>query len=272
MMSESVELLGKGIYTGIPDTLTLKAFPTSLELDYVGSENFEKTMLETIFPQCIEEKIDFYNLLEIDFYWICRCLRFLNYGPYFTTNTILCENCGTVRTECQVDLRMIDCKALPQDFKNDIVIGKDDLIDYKKEVHLHLLTIREALNLRKDKMFQRPNGDINISYARICYSISSMGANGTKETTPVTAKLEIEKNMSPADFAVLKSTVSELTDYGLRGGGRCQCPQCHNDTGVFVALSDDRFFRPSVGDIRKGRNDRSLRGIKKPTGDKTETL
>lgn len=270
MMSESIELLGAKIYKDIPGKLTLKAFPTTTELDYVSSEDFERTMLDKILPECIEEDINAGHLLEIDFQWICRCLRFLNYGPYFTTNFLVCDNCGTIRGEAQVDLRSVDVKVLPPDFTNDIVIKKDDLIDYKHDIHLHLLTISEALDARKDKMFQKPDGTFNSEYARICYSISSMGAQ--KDVTPVSAKLEIEQNMSAADFQVLRSIVADLTDYGLRGGGRCVCPRCKSNNAAFIALADDRFFRPSVGDIRKGRNDRSLRGIKNATGDKTETV
>ena len=271
MMSETVELLGKGLYANIPDTLTLKAFPTVTELDYVGSEDFERTMLENIFPQCIEEKINFHNLLEIDFQWICRCLRFLNYGPYFTVNGLICNNCGPIRVECQVDLRAVECKGLPANFiHNDIVIKKGDLIDYNKDIHLHLLTIQEALDLRKDKLFTRPDGQINVELARICYSISKI--DGVEDLSPVVAKVEVEKNMTPADYKVLKATVADLTDYGLRGGGYCQCPRCHSNNAAFVALADDRFFRPTVGDLRKGRDDRSLRGIKKPTTDSPETV
>lgn len=270
MMSESIELLGKGLYKDIPDKLTLKAFPTVTELDYIGSEDFERTMLEKIFPQCIEEQVNFHQLLEIDFQWICRCLRFLNYGPYFTTNAIICSNCGTVRMECQVDLRVVDCKPLPEGFTNDIVIKKDQLIDYKQDIHLHMLTIQEALDLRKDKMFQKPDGDINTSYARLCYSISSMGSH--KDITPVTAKLEIEKNMSPADYKVLNSVVMDLTDYGLRGGGRCQCPRCKSNNAAFIALADDRFFRPTVGDLRRGKNDRTIRRDEDTARSETEAV
>lgn len=272
MMSEKIELIGKGLYKDIPNELTLKAFPTVTELDYVSSEAFEKTMLESIFPQCIEEKINFYHLFEIDFQWICRCMRFLNYGPYFTTNMFLCENCGTLKQEGQVDLRVIDVKPFPEGFTNDIVIKKDDLIDYNQDIHLHMLTIEEALNLRKDKMFAKPDGTINTSYARICYSITSMGQQN--DITPVTAKLEIEnqKKFSPADYKLLEIVVSDLTDYGLRGGGRCVCPQCHQNSAYFVALADDRFFRPAVGDLRRGKNDRSTRGIKESAGNTSETL
>jgi hypothetical protein len=270
MMTESIELLGKGLYKDIPNTLTLKAFPTVTELDYVGSEDFERTMLEKIFPQCIEEKVNFHKLLEIDFQWICRCMRFLNYGPYFTTNVLLCSNCGTVRTEAQVDLRTVGCKPLPEGFNGDIIIKKDELIDYKHDIHVHLLTIQEALDMRKDSMFVKANGDPNTEYARVCYSISSMG-NQT-DITPVTAKLEIEKNMSPADFKVLKSVIADLTDYGLRGGGRCQCPQCKQNTGAFIALADDRFFRPTVGDLRKGKNDRGVWRIEDAAGNTTEIV
>lgn len=270
MMSEKIELLGKGLYKDIPDQLTLKAFPTVTELDYVGSEDFEKTMLEQIFPECIEEKVDFKKLLEIDFQWVCRCLRFLNYGPYFTTHGFLCDNCGTVAMEGQVDLRSIECKPLPPDFKNDLVVKKDDLVDYKQDIHLHLLTIQEALDLRKDQLFVRANGEHNTELARICYSISAMGSQ--KDITPVSAKIEIEKKLSRADYILLRAAVTQLTDYGLRGGARCTCPKCHSDSAVFVALADDRFFRPTVGDIRKGRNDRTLRGIQVTARDTEETV
>ena len=270
MMSETIDLLGKGLYADIPDKLTLKAFPTVTELDYVGSEDFEKTMLEKIFPQCIEEQIDFNRLFEIDFQWICRCLRFLNYGPYFTTNTIICNHCGAVRMECQVDLRAVDCKPLPEGFKNDIVIKKDELIDYKGDIHLHLLTIREALDLRKDKMFQRADGSFNTSYARVCYGITSMGSQ--KDISPVSAKIEIENHMSPADYKVLAAVSQDMTDFGLRGGGRCQCPQCRSNDAAFIALADDRFFRPTVGDLRRGKNDRTARWTKDTARAEADTV
>ena len=185
MMSEKIELLGKNVYKDIPGELTLKAFPTVTELDYVGSEDFDKTMLEVIFPQCIEEKINFNNLLEIDFQWICRCLRFLNYGPYYTPNAIFCDKCGRIEMECQVDLRTIGCIPLPDTFTNDVVVKKDDFIDYKHDMHFHLLTIKEALNLRKDKLFINEKGEFMRDLARICYSMSSFG--NTKDVTPYSA-------------------------------------------------------------------------------------
>lgn len=82
MVSERIELLGKGLYKDIPDILTLKSIPTASELDYVGSEDFERTMIDKILPAAVEESINFNNLLEIDYFWVCRCLRILNYGPY----------------------------------------------------------------------------------------------------------------------------------------------------------------------------------------------
>lgn len=270
MMSEKIELLGKGIYKDIPGELTLKALPTVSELDYVGGEAFEQTMLNVIFPKAIEEDINFHNLLEIDFQWICRCLRFLNYGPYHTTNALMCPKCGTVRTEAQVDLRTIEVKQLPPKFTNELIIKKDELIDYHEEIHLHLLTIQEALNCREDKLFVPPNGEPNLEYARICYSISAMGQEA--HMTPISAKVEIEANMSPADYRVLKARVAELTDYGLRAGGSCTCPRCQSNSAAFIALPDDRFFRPTVGDLRAGKDDRSVWGIKNTTGDSSKAV
>lgn len=269
-VSEKIELLGKNVYTDIPAQLTLKSFPTVTELDYVGAEDFEETMLNEIFPKSIEEKINFHKLLEIDFQWICRGFRFLNYGPYWTTNGFVCDQCGPIRIEAQVDLRTVGCKPLPDTFSGDIVISKDELIDYDKDIHLHMLTIQDVLNFRKDSAFKRPNGTTNAEYARICYSISSMG--NQKDINPLTAKLEIEKHLSPADYKVLKAKVVELTDYGLRGAGKCSCPQCHSKNAIFIALADDRFFRPTVGDLKAGRDDRNLRGMEITPGSETEIV
>jgi hypothetical protein len=269
-VSEKIELLGKNIYTDIPAQLTLKSFPTVTELEYVGSEDFEETMLNEIFPKAIEEQVNFNNLLEIDFQWICRGFRFLNYGPYWTTRGFVCNNCGPVQIEAQVDLRTVGCKPLPETFSNDIVISKDELIDYDKDIHIKLMTIKEVLNSRKDPAFKRANGSINTQLARICYSISQLGND--KSVNALTAKLEIEKKFSPADFQILKSKVAELTDYGLRAGGKCKCPQCHGDSATFLALADDRFFRPTVGDLKAGRNDRNLRGMEIASGDQTEAV
>ena len=48
-ISESIELLGKGLYkgTGIPDVLTLQALPTISELEYISSEDFDDTMIKS---------------------------------------------------------------------------------------------------------------------------------------------------------------------------------------------------------------------------------
>ena len=111
-ISEKIELLGKGLYDSIPDELTLTNIPTASELDYVGSEDFDEVMINKILPKAVEEKIDFRQLLEIDYQWVCRCLRILNYGPYFTTGAILCDKCGQSYGEYRVNLETIDCKPL----------------------------------------------------------------------------------------------------------------------------------------------------------------
>ena len=81
-ISEKIQLLGKGLYKDIPDELTLKSIPTGSELDYVGAEDFDEVMLTKILPSCIEEDINPKQLLEIDYQWVLRCLRIINYGPY----------------------------------------------------------------------------------------------------------------------------------------------------------------------------------------------
>lgn len=254
-ISEKIELLGKSLYKDIPDVLTLKSIPTISELDYVGSEDYDKTMLEKIFPAAIEEKADFRQLLEIDYYWICRCLRFLNYGPYYTTNVIFCDKCGAVSGEHRVNLTSVECKPLPDGFTNRIVIPRDSFLDFEGEVVLKLLTIQDILNARQDKQFLWPDGTINKALARICYMVKSI--KGQDNLTPVDVRVMIEKEFSSADYKLLRDEVSRLTDFGLRAGGSTRCPKCRSEGASFVALMDDRFLRPTVGDLREWKHDRN---------------
>lgn len=255
-ISEKIELLGKGLYTDIPDVLTLSSIPTASELDYVSSEDFDKTMLEVILPQAVAEKIDFKKLLEIDYYWICRCLRILNYGPYYTTNVVICDQCGKLsQGEYKVNLNTIACKPLPEGFTNDIVISKDEFIDFDGDIHLSLPSIQQMLNAFKDKAFQTGSGEINKELARICYMITSIKER--KRLVPFETKSIIQNNLSAADYNILRSRVAELTDYGLRAGGQTQCPKCGNKEAAYIAMVDDRFFRPTLGDLKAWKHDRS---------------
>ena len=258
-ISEKVELLGKGLYTAIPDVLTLTNIPTASELEYVSSEDFDETLLKSILPKAVEEKIDFNQLLEIDFQWVVRCMRILNYGPYHTTNLlagkIFCGKCGRRSDgEYRVNLNSIDVKPLPDGFVNDIVISKEEFIDYNGDIHVKLPTIQQIMNARKDKTFQQPNGEQNMELARICYMITSM--KGKSGFTPIEVKMKILNELSAADYLILRQVVSDLTDYGLRAGGHCTCPKCGDSNAAFLALVDDRFFRPSLGDLREWKNDR----------------
>lgn len=271
MISETIELLGKGLYKSIPDVLTLTSIPTASELDYVGSEDFDKTMLDTILPTAVKEKINFNELLEIDYYWICRCLRILNYGPYMNTSTIFCGECGTTsRGDYQVDFNTVGVKTLPEGFVNDIVITRDDFIDFDGDIHLVLPTIQKMLNSGKDKAFQNAAGRTNTELARICYMVTSMGTRSG--LTPIEIKLMIQNKMSAADYTILRDRVNELTDYGLRAGGKCRCPKCGNTEAAFLALVDDRFFRPSLGNLRQWKHDRNSGTAKDVPGSKTETV
>ena len=268
-ISEKITLLGKGLYKDIPDVLTLKSIPTASELDYVGGEDFIATMLDIIFPKAIEEEVDFGQLLEIDFQWICRCLRILNYGPYHTTNTIFCSECGQVsRGEYQVDLRTIEVKTLPEGFKNSIVISKDEFIDFEGDIVLQLPTISDMMSASKDHFFADANGDINTSLARLCYMIKSV--KGNSSVTPADAKMLIQGKLTDADFKILKSIANELTDYGLRAGGKTVCPKCGSKEAAYMALVDDRFFRPTVGNLRAWKADRLAEKSGRPSNGVSE--
>lgn len=255
-ITEKIELLGKGLYKDIPDVLTLKSLPTSTELDYVSAEDFDKVMLEKIFPAAIEEKINFNNLLEMDYYWICRCLRILNYGPYYTANTIFCPDCGnTSRGDFQVDLRTVDVKTLPENFDNNILISKDNFLDFDGDITVSLPTISKMRQAEQDSIFKDPEGRINIELSRLCYMITSI--KGKNTLTVLDIKSIIEKKLSAADYVILKDMVHNYTNYGLTAGGHCACPRCRQMNATFLALIDDRFFRPSLGDLKSWKIERA---------------
>ena len=253
MVSEKIQLLGKGLYKTIPDVITIQAIPTASELDYVSAEDFESTMLDKIFPKAIEEKdCNWRELLEIDFHWICRCLRITNYGPYHNVNTLFCESCGTAhKGDFLIDLRAVECLTLPENFKNSVKIGNEAFLDFDKDIVLHLPTIQETLNAEKDQAF----GVEQQELARICYMITSIGNDSSM--TPFEKKSYIQKHMSSADYIILKDEVNSATNYGLRAGGRCVCPICKSNSASFMAFVNDRYFRVSVDALRKWRDDRN---------------
>lgn len=264
MISEKIKLLGAKYYTNIPGELTLKAMPTVSELDVVGAEDFVETMLDKILPESIEEKVNCREFLEIDYDWVCRALRMLNYGPYHTTNAIFCDKCDTTsRGEYSVDLRAVPCKVLPDNFDGILKINRNEFMDYNGDVTLKLPTIQDIINARKDKLFD-VNGKTNMELARICYMMKSMSGKGN--LTPIEVRNEIESKMSAADYIILKNRVNDLSDYGLRAGGDCQCPKCHK-TAHFFVFTDDRFFRPSMGDLQRWRDDKNKRANEDVSGD-----
>ena len=262
MLTESVGLLCKGMYEGkIPDVLTLTSLPTSSELDYVGSEDFDKVMLEEILPQAVQEKgIDFYDLYTIDYHWVLRALRILNYGPYFTTNSLYCSDCGPSYGEYQVRLDAIDCVPPPEGATASVVIPKEEFFDVKSDVEMRLLTMRESINANKDPLFKDKKGKQNTEFARVCYMISKLNNNSNMNV--LEKKMYIENNFSSADFKILKDTAYSKMDYGLRAAGHATCPKCKQLKASFLALDDDRFFRPTLDDLRRWRDDRNSGGEK----------
>lgn len=266
-ISEKIALLGKGLYKDIPDVLTLKSIPTASELDYVGGEDFRATMADIILPKAVEEQIDFRQLLDIDFQWICRCLRILNYGPYFTTNAIYCPDCDKVsHGEYRVDLRTIEVKMLPANFNNSVTISKDEFIDFDGDIVLKLPTVQDIMNAEKDPLFVDSKGNTNFVLARLCYMIKAIGGNS--RVSPTDVKFTLQNKLSSADFRILRDRSVELMDFGLRAGGTTVCPKCGSRNAAYAALVDDRFFRTTLGDLRAWKTDRAA---EKSSGSDTAT-
>lgn len=253
-VTEKIELMGTPYYDGaMPDVLTLTELPTASELDYVSAEDFNGTMLDDILPGCIEEDIDPKRLLDLDYYWVLRALRIMNYGPYIDVSRIFCPDCNQITDgQFQCDVRTIEAKPLPEDIDKRLRISKDEFIGFDKDIDLKLLTIQDVLNYNKDKQFRDALDRLDGAFARMCYSIKAIGGI---PADPVSARHTIKSEMGPADYRILKEITGELTDFGLRRSGHCQCPACKSNNARFFAFVDDEFFRPSLENLRRWRRD-----------------
>ena len=254
MLSESVQLLaGEGFYKTIPTGIVkINAVPTASELEYVSSEDFDSTMVRSILPQVVENgsDIDFTELLVIDYDWLCRCLRMKSYGPFFTTDRIICPDCNKVhRGGYKVDLRNVGINVLPDNFVNSMTVSSDEFIDVKDDFVVKLLTVKDLLAMLKDNAFNRSNGKKSLTLERICYMTKQIGTN--QNLTPLDVRSYIRKNVSSADYEILKSCVNDVDNYGLHAMGSVKCPVCGSIEAYFVAMQQDKFFRPAVGDVRE---------------------
>ena len=100
--------------------------------------------------------------------------------------------------------------------------------------------------------------------------IKSMGTDAT--LTPIEVRLKLLNDFSAADYAILKDLERQCTDYGLRAGGSCSCPKCGQEGATFIALVDDRYFRPTLGDLRAWKTDRDKRKVEDAAGNKTANV
>lgn len=252
MLSESVVLLGQNMYKTIPNTININAVPTASELEYVGAEDFDRTMVMSIFPKVVDNSdgMDFTELLEIDYDWICRCLRIKSYGPYITTNRIYCNDCNEAhKGDYQVDLRNVGITPLPDNASKVIRIDSDEFLECKDDFELNLLTMNDKLVQQQDSMFDRKDGTRDGALANICYMVKRIGSE--EGITPIDVRNYIMNKLSAVDYEILKTIVSEKTNFGLHVMGNVECPVCHGKDAYFIALRQDKFFRPSMGDIKQ---------------------
>ena len=238
-ISERIQLLSR--YDDIPPEITISCILTEDELRYVGDESYIDLMLDVIFPKVVAEQIDFHSLLEVDFHWICRCLRILSFGANHTTNSIFCDSChNTSYGEYKVNLNTVGCIPLPEDAPEQFMIRSADFIDFTDNVFFNLMTINDLRRMSKDPLFVMSDGKVDLIVGRLCYMITGFGTD--INLTPIQVKHIIRDRLSSADYYMLKSCINEMADFGLRSHGIAQCPKCGSREAVFIALPDDRYY------------------------------
>lgn len=223
LISEKLRLLGS--YQDIPQTLTISAMTTELELMLVSSEDYYQSMIDDIFPNIISEKFNYLNLLEVDFQWICRCLRILSYGPETTITAITCPDCGQVSYgEYKINFNSVGCSEIP----NRLRSGRDVIYIGDNEFWYHLLTMKEVISLSDQP-------DVHKLVSMICGYSHYIDDD-------IETKLYWVNKLSCAEYVILSSKLKEVSNLGLCDRGNVQCPKCFSKNSVFILPKDDKFF------------------------------
>ena len=50
------------------------------------------------------------------------------------------------------------------------------------------------------------------------------------------------------------------------------CPKCGNTNATFIAMIDDRYFRPTLGDLRSWKTDKNRERVEKSIRSKTKDV
>lgn len=251
-MNEEHEFLFDYSDVGLPQKVTISAYTSRMEKLRLSSDNLHQAMIKHILPQVIEPKIDVRKLYEPDYYLLLRHLRMLTWGPFWTAQSWVCQDCmnedGTKGKFHQNDPRQINLGTIGvlrpdkgEKLKTSLVIKPEELIITNAEVKLHL-------NRCQDMLFyfasvNKGDEDFRALAASIA-SVSDM------DFVDVSEAAEWLGNLPAVDEQILETRYKEEFNVGLQNRAEFKCPHCGGRAWAYVPIND-YYFRPTTEDLKE---------------------
>lgn len=252
LMNEEHEFLFDYSDVGIPQTVTVSGYTSRMEKLRLSSDNLHQAMIRHILPQVIEPKIDVRKLFEPDYYLLLRHIRILTWGPFWTAQNWVCQDCknedgskGKFYTDepRQINLSTVGV-LVPEKgetLKTTFVIKPDEFVVTNAEVKMHL-------NRCQDMLFyfaKVAKGD--EEFRPLAASISSVS---DMDFVDISEAAEWLGNLPAVDEEIVERRYKEEFNVGLQNRVEFKCPHCGGRAWAYVPIND-YYFRPSKEDLKE---------------------
>lgn len=251
LMNEDHEFLYDYSDVGIPSTVTVSSYTSRMEKLRLSSDNLHQAMIKHILPEVIEPKIPVTKLFEPDYFLLLRHLRILTWGPFWTAQSWVCNDCpnesggrGKLYTEPkQINLSTIGVMRPDkgEELPRTVIIKPEEFYHLDAEVKLHL-------NRCQDMLFYTAKvakGDEDFRpLAASIQSVSGM------DFVDVSEAAEWLGNLPSVDETVIEEKYKEAFNVGLQNRVEFVCPKCGGRAWAYVPVND-YYFRPTQEDLKQ---------------------
>lgn len=260
-------LLGGEEFYGdeIPQTITIKTTTTGDELEKCAAEAFHNTMIEQIFPRCIEPKFNFRKLLELDYMGILRKMLITSCGPFVKPSVISCPDCGAIikDSETLASIENVDVTPIPDGMGDCVVCPSGELLYCDDEIHLRFTRVSHMLGdaallqklRQKNQNISKDYVQYELSMNRLAHMLISAGEPGSqKPFMDLNFAMSYLRKLDANDVRMLAKFYTERTAFGDSSVAKTICPSCHGPNAEFHNVINAYSFRPSMEQLTAWRD------------------
>lgn len=240
---------------GLPAKVTVSSYTSRMEKLRLSSDNLHEAMIKHILPQVIEPKIDVRKLYEPDYYLLLRRLRMLTWGPFWTAQSWICQDCVNedgskgrfYRDEPhQIDLNTVGVLRPDKGEKiqTTVTIKPEEFYTVDAEVKLHL-------NRCQDMLFY--TAGVNKGDEDFRALAASIASVSDMDFVDVSEAAEWLGSLPAVDEDVIESKYKNAFNIGLQNSVDFECPHCGGRARAYVPIND-YYFRPTKEDLKEWKS------------------